>query len=161
MNNQIQALLDSVEQVIVGKRPVITRVVAALLCNGHVLIEDVPGVGKTQLAASLSRSLGGSFNRIQLTPDIMPSDVVGFSMVDQQTGKLEYRPGAAMCNFLLADEINRASPKVQSSLLEVMEEYQISLDGQTRPLLHAHQHGVSHPGGGNADPGAHGALQSH
>ena len=134
MNNQIQALLDSVEQVIVGKRPVITRVVAALLCNGHVLIEDVPGVGKTQLAASLSRSLGGSFNRIQLTPDIMPSDVVGFSMVDQQTGKLEYRPGAAMCNFLLADEINRASPKVQSSLLEVMEEYQISLDGQTRPL---------------------------
>ena len=89
MYNQFQSLLDSVEQVIVGKRPVITRVVAALLCNGHVLIEDVPGVGKTQLAASLSRSLGGSFNRIQLTPEIMPSDEVGFSMVDQPTGKLD------------------------------------------------------------------------
>lgn len=134
MNQTVTALLDSVEKVIVGKRQVITEVVIALLCNGHVLIEDVPGVGKTQLAAALSKSLGGSFNRIQLTPDIMPSDVVGFSMLNRETGALEYRPGAAMCNFLLADEINRASPKVQSSLLEVMEEFQISLDGETRPL---------------------------
>lgn len=134
MNDKISCLLNSVAKVIVGKQEIAKRVVAALLCNGHVLIEDVPGVGKTQLAAALSRSLGGSFNRIQLTPDIMPSDIVGFSIVNPQTLEMEYRPGAAVCNFLLADEINRASPKVQSSLLEVMEEYQISLDGVTREL---------------------------
>lgn len=134
MNDKIEALVQSVEQVIVGKREVIQQVVCALLCNGHVLIEDVPGVGKTQLVAALSRSLNGVFHRIQLTPDIMPSDIVGFSMINQKTMEMEYRPGAAICNFLLADEINRASPKVQSSLLEIMEEYQISLDGETHTL---------------------------
>lgn len=134
MNQKVAPLISSVEQVIVGKQTAIVQVVVALLCSGHVLIEDVPGVGKTQLAASMSRSLDGAFNRIQLTPDIMPSDIVGFSMVDRQTGKMTYCPGAAMCNFLLADEINRASPKVQSSLLEVMEEFQISLDGVTHQL---------------------------
>lgn len=131
---QIRLLIESIEKVIVGKRNVIRMVINAMLCNGHVLIEDVPGVGKTQLVASLAKSLGGKFNRIQLTPDIMPSDIVGFSMVNQHTGELEYHSGAAMCNFLLADEINRASPKSQSSLLEVMEEFQISLDGKTHSL---------------------------
>ncbi|MBQ3941198.1 MAG: MoxR family ATPase [Oscillospiraceae bacterium] len=134
MNTEIQKLTESIGSVIVGKNEVIRCVIAGLLCGGHILIEDVPGVGKTQLAAALSRSVGGSFNRIQLTPDVMPSDITGFSMVNQQTFELEYRPGAAMCNFLLADEINRASPKVQSALLEVMEEHQISVDGVTHKL---------------------------
>jgi len=136
MHSDIQKLSDSIGKVIVGKDKVIRCVIAGLLCNGHILIEDVPGVGKTQLAAALSRSIGGSFNRIQLTPDIMPSDITGYSMVNQNTFELEYRMGAAMCNFLLADEINRASPKVQSALLEVMEEHQISIDGTTHKLPH-------------------------
>ena len=134
MNADIQKLTDSIGRVIVGKENVIRCVVSGLLCSGHILIEDVPGVGKTQLAAALSRSIGGSFNRIQLTPDVMPSDITGYSLVNQQSFALEYRPGAAMCNFLLADEINRASPKVQSALLEVMEEHQISIDGVTHKL---------------------------
>lgn len=134
MHTDIQKLTESIGTVIVGKDNVIRCVIAGLLCNGHILIEDVPGVGKTQLAAALSRSIGGSFNRIQLTPDIMPSDITGYSMVNQTTFELEYRAGAAMCNFLLADEINRASPKVQSALLEVMEEHQISIDGVTHKL---------------------------
>ena len=134
MNQDIQKLTESIGSVIVGKEQVIRCVIAGMLCRGHILIEDVPGVGKTQLAAALSRSIGGSFNRIQLTPDVMPSDITGFSMVNQNTFALEYRAGAAMCNFLLADEINRASPKVQSALLEVMEEHQISIDGETHRL---------------------------
>lgn len=134
MQPELQRLSDSIGKVIVGKDPVIRNVLAGLLCGGHILIEDVPGVGKTQLAAALAKSVGGSFNRIQLTPDVMPSDITGFSMVNQQTFELEYRAGAAMCNFLLADEINRASPKVQSALLEVMEEHQISIDGVTHKL---------------------------
>jgi MoxR-like ATPase len=105
-----------------------------MLCGGHILIEDVPGVGKTKLVAALSKSVDGRFNRIQLTPDIMPSDIVGFSMINPQTKEFEYRAGAAMCNFLLADEINRASPKAQSALLEIMEEHQISLDSRTIKL---------------------------
>lgn len=131
---KINALINSVGKVIVGKEDVVRNVIAALICGGHVLIEDVPGVGKTQLVSALSKSLGGKFNRIQLTPDIMPSDIVGFSIVNNATYELEYRQGAAMCNFLLADEINRASPKAQSSLLEIMEEGQISLDGVTHVL---------------------------
>ncbi len=135
MNNEkIVMLTDSVEKVIVGKKDVIRKVVAALLCEGHILLEDVPGVGKTQLISALSRSLNGQFNRIQMTPDIMPSDIIGFSMINQNTGKFEYKKGAAMCNFLLADEINRASPKAQSSLLEIMEEGQISIDSETHVL---------------------------
>lgn len=131
---QIRLLTQSIEKVIVGKDKTIRMVIIAMLCNGHILIEDVPGVGKTQLVAALAKSLDGRFNRIQLTPDIMPSDIVGFSMVNQHTGQLEYHEGAAICNFLLADEINRASPKAQSSLLEIMEEFQISLDGITHSL---------------------------
>ena len=131
MNIEVKKLVDNIERVIVGKQDIIVKVITALLSGGHVLIEDVPGVGKTQLVSALAKSLNGVFNRIQLTPDIMPSDIVGFSMLNPETKEFEYRQGVAICNFLLADEINRASPKSQSSLLEVMEEHQISLDGKT------------------------------
>ncbi len=134
MNEKIKILADNIEKVIVGKRESVLKIITAMLCGGHVLIEDVPGVGKTQLVSALAKSVDGKFNRIQLTPDVMPSDIVGFSMINQQTHELEYKEGAAMCNFLLADEINRASPKSQSSLLEVMEEHQISIDGNTHVL---------------------------
>lgn len=134
MNAQIESLVNNIEKIIVGKRESIIKVVCAMLAEGHILIEDVPGVGKTRLVSALAGSVDGKFNRIQLTPDIMPSDIVGFSMINPQTRELEYKQGAAMCNFLLADEINRASPKAQSSLLEVMEEHQISLDGETMRL---------------------------
>lgn len=134
MNQNAAKLADSISKVIVGKNDTIMKLIAALLCEGHVLLEDVPGVGKTQLITALSRSIGGKFNRIQLTPDVMPSDIAGFTMMDQKNGEFVYRDGAVMCNFLLADEINRASPKVQSALLEAMEERQISLDGVTHKL---------------------------
>lgn len=134
MNQNISKLADSVGKVIVGKNDAVISLIAALLCEGHVLLEDVPGVGKTQLITALSRSIGGKFNRIQLTPDVMPSDIAGFTMLDSKTGDFIYRDGAVICNFLLADEINRASPKVQSALLEAMEERQISLDGVTHKL---------------------------
>ena len=106
----------------------------ALLCKGHILIEDVPGVGKTTLASALAKSLDCSFKRIQFTPDVTPSDVTGFSIVNFKTSELEYKPGAVMSQIVLADEINRTSPKTQSSLLEVMEEYQVTVDGVTHPL---------------------------
>ena len=134
MNSKIKILVDSIGKVIVGKDDTIIRLIASMLCEGHVLLEDVPGVGKTQLITALSRSVGGKFNRIQLTPDVMPSDIAGFTMLDTKSGEFVYRDGAAMCNFLLADEINRASPKVQSALLEAMEERQISMDGVTHAL---------------------------
>ncbi|MBR6623282.1 MAG: MoxR family ATPase [Ruminococcus sp.] len=134
MNQDVTRLAESIGKVIVGKNDTIIRLIAAMLCEGHVLLEDVPGVGKTQLITSLSKSIGGKFNRIQLTPDVMPSDIAGFTMMDQNSGEFIYREGAVMCNFLLADEINRASPKVQSALLEAMEERQISLDGETHKL---------------------------
>ncbi|HRR76820.1 MAG TPA: MoxR family ATPase [Ruminococcus sp.] len=134
MNNNIAKLAESVGKVIVGKDDTVIKLIAAMLCEGHVLLEDVPGVGKTQLITALSRSVGGKFNRIQLTPDVMPSDIAGFTMLDSSKGDFVYRDGAVMCNFLLADEINRASPKVQSALLEAMEERQISLDGVTHKL---------------------------
>lgn len=134
MNPKIEQLINNIEKVILGKRAVIEKVVCAMLAEGHVLIEDVPGVGKTLLAQTLAKSVSGSFRRIQFTPDLMPSDVIGYTAIDMNTGKSEYREGAAMCNFLLADEINRTSPKVQSALLEAMEEKQISVDGVTHQL---------------------------
>lgn len=134
MNSKIKILSDTIKKVIVGKDDTIIRLIASMLCEGHVLLEDVPGVGKTQLITALSRSVGGKFNRIQLTPDVMPSDIAGFTMLDTKSGEFIYRDGAVMCNFLLADEINRASPKVQSALLEAMEERQISMDGETHKL---------------------------
>lgn len=134
MDAKIEALIGNIEKVIVGKRTPVVQTTAALLIGGHVLLEDVPGVGKTQLAAALAKSVNGTFSRVQMTPDIMPSDITGFSMLNRETGDFEYRKGAAFCNFLLADEINRASPKAQSSLLEVMEERQVSIDGNTYAL---------------------------
>ena len=125
----ISSIIENIEKVIIGKRTQIELAVTALIAGGHVLIEDVPGVGKTQLASALASSCEGSFNRIQLTPDIMPSDITGFSMLRKDTGELEFKEGAAFCNFLLADEINRCSPKSQSALLEIMEERQVSMDG--------------------------------
>lgn len=126
-----QLLKQNVGKVIVGKESAIELLMIAVLCRGHVLIEDVPGVGKTTLASALARSLDCSFKRIQFTPDITPSDITGFSIANFKTGELEYRPGMIMSQIVLADEINRTSPKTQSSLLEVMEEGQVSVDGTT------------------------------
>lgn len=133
MHPKIEQLVENIEKVIIGKRDIIVKIICAMLAGGHVLIEDVPGVGKTLLAQTLAKSVSGSFGRIQFTPDLMPSDVVGYTVIDMN-GHSEYRAGAAMCNFLLADEINRTSPKVQSALLEAMEELQISVDGITHKL---------------------------
>lgn len=132
--NKVSAIVENMEKVMVGKREAINKIVIALLLNGHVLIEDVPGVGKTQCVSSLARSVSGSYKRIQFTPDVMASDITGYTMYNQVTGTFEYREGAANCNFLLGDEINRASTKTQSSLLEVMEERQITVDGVTRKV---------------------------
>ena len=126
-----QLLTKNVGKVIIGKEKAVELMMIAILCRGHVLIEDVPGVGKTTLASALARSLDCSFKRIQFTPDITPSDVTGFSVANFKTGELEYRPGMIMSQIVLADEINRTSPKTQSSLLEVMEEGQVSVDGVT------------------------------
>lgn len=134
MNDKIKALIDNVEKVIVGKRTIIELIVSAMLAGGHVLIEDVPGVGKTQLVSALARSCRGEFGRIQMTPDVMPTDVTGFTMIDTVTHESHFKKGAAFCNFLLADEINRSSPKSQSALLETMEERQVSVDGTTYEL---------------------------
>ena len=130
----IYALQQNIRRVIVGKDEAIELMLIALVCRGHVLIEDVPGVGKTTLAAALAKSLQCSFKRIQFTPDVTPSDVTGFTMIHLQTGESEFKPGAVMSQIVLADEINRTSPKTQSSLLEVMEEGQVTVDGVTRPL---------------------------
>jgi len=129
-----RSVMDNVERVIVGKRQVIELVMVALLCEGHLLIEDVPGVGKTMLARAMAISLGCSFKRLQCTPDLLPNDVTGVSIYNQKSGEFEFRPGPAFVNILLADEINRATPRTQSALLESMGEYQISVDGVTRPL---------------------------
>jgi len=129
-----RSVIENVERVIVGKREAIELVMVALFCEGHVLIEDVPGVGKTMLARAMAISLGCSFKRLQCTPDLLPNDVTGVSIYNQKTGTFEFRPGPAFVNILLADEINRATPRTQSALLESMGEYQISVDGVTRPL---------------------------
>ena len=134
MSKTIDILIDNMEKIIIGKRSVIEHLLVALFSDGHVLIEDVHGVGKTQLVATLARSVNGAFNRVQFTPDVMPSDIMGFSMFNPGTREFEYREGAAMCNFLLADEINRTSPKTQSSLLEIMEEFQVTVDVKTYKL---------------------------
>ena len=142
MNDSVRILkniIDNVENVIIGKRYAIELAVISLICNGHVLIEDVPGVGKTSLVSALAKSINASFRRIQFTPDVLPSDITGFSMYNQKNSEFEYRPGAIMSQIILADEINRTSPKTQASLLEVMEEYQVTVDGITykmpRPFM--------------------------
>ena len=125
---------DNVERAVVGKRHDVLLVLVALLCRGHVLIEDVPGVGKTVLAKAVARSIGCSFKRIQFTPDLLPSDVTGVNVFNQQSGQFEFRPGPVVAQLVLADEINRATPKTQAALLEAMEEAHVTVDGVTHPL---------------------------
>jgi MoxR-like ATPase len=125
---------DNVERVIVGKRREVQLVLVALLCKGHVLIEDVPGVGKTVIAKAIARTIGSSFKRIQFTPDLLPSDVTGVNIFNQQTARFEFRPGPVVAQLVLADEINRATPKTQAALLEAMEEAQVTVDGVTHIL---------------------------
>lgn len=134
MHELIERILHNMKHVIVGKERTMKYMITCLLSEGHILLEGVPGVGKTRLAISLAQSLKGDFKRLQFTPDILPSDITGFYLYNKKDQEFEYREGAAVCNFLLADEINRASPRVQSSLLEVMEERQITLEGTTMEL---------------------------
>jgi MoxR-like ATPase len=127
-------LIENLENVIIGKRQTLEFILIGLLCRGHILIEDVPGVGKTMLARSLAKSLGGTFSRIQFTPDMLPSDVTGVSIFNQINRQFEFRPGPILADIVLADEINRATPKTQSALLEAMEERQVTVDGVTHIL---------------------------
>ena len=127
-------IIDNIEKVIVGKRDTVELAVASLLCQGHLLIEDVPGVGKTMLARSIARSLGCTFSRIQFTPDMLPSDVTGVSIYNQESKKFEFRAGPILAQIVLADEINRATPKTQAALLEAMQEKQVTVDGVTHAL---------------------------
>jgi MoxR-like ATPase len=129
-----ERIIENVSQVIIGKRNEIRLTMLGLLCQGHILIEDVPGVGKTMMARALARSIGASFNRIQFTPDMLPSDVTGVSVFNQGTREFEFRPGPIMSQIVLTDEINRATPKTQAALLEAMEERQITVDGHTYAL---------------------------
>ena len=134
MNDITTTILKSINSVIAGKEAVVEKVLMAILSGGHVLLEDVPGVGKTTLAISFARTLGLDTRRVQFTSDTMPSDILGFSVYNRDTGNFDYKPGAVMTNLLLADEINRTSSKTQSALLEAMEEYHVTVDGQTYPL---------------------------
>ena len=146
-----QEIVENVCTVIVGKNAVIERALAAVIAQGHILIEDVPGVGKTMLAKSISASIGCSFKRIQFTPDLLPSDIVGVSIYNQSTGEFQFRPGPVMAQEVLVAEINRATPKTQPALLEAMEELQVTVDGVTRPLerpfiVMATQNPIEHEG---------------
>lgn len=134
MDNKMLDVKVEIEKVVKGKSEVVEKVLAAMLAGGHVLLEDIPGVGKTTLAMAIARSMSLSYRRVQFTPDVLPSDIVGFSMYHQETKKFEYQEGAVLCNLFLADEINRTSPKTQSALLEVMEEGTVTVDGVTRSL---------------------------
>jgi MoxR-like ATPase len=141
MNNGIEAaqakaeaIVNNIEQVMVGKRDKVELAIIALISQGHVLLEDIPGVGKTMLARSLAKSLGCSFKRIQFTPDMLPSDIIGVSIYNQKTNNFEFHPGPVMAQVVLADEINRGTPKLQSALLECMEERQITIDGVTHEM---------------------------
>ena len=135
MQSLAEAVIREAEKAIAGKRNVIRKILTAMLAEGHVLLDDVPGVGKTTLAVAISKAVGLAFQRVQFTPDVMPSDLVGFSMIDRASGEFVYRPGAlSHANLLLGDEINRAASKTQSALLEAMEERQVTVDGKTYPL---------------------------
>ncbi|NEO40992.1 MAG: MoxR family ATPase [Moorea sp. SIOASIH] len=134
MRQRIQQLQENLGRVIVGKADAIRLVIVALLAGGHALLEDVPGVGKTLLAKSLARSIDGKFQRIQCTPDLLPTDITGTNIWNQRSGEFEFLPGPVFANVLLTDEINRATPRTQSALLEVMEEQQVTVDGRSRPV---------------------------
>ena len=135
MEKKLQAIISEVQKAVIGKQTVIEKVLMALLADGHILLDDIPGVGKTTLALALSRALGLQYNRIQFTPDVLPSDIVGFSVYNKETGSFEYKSGVVTnTNLLLGDEINRTSSKTQSALLEAMEERQVTVDGRTYPL---------------------------
>src|SRR3712207_3665227 len=134
MRQRIEALTENLGRTIVGKADAIRLVIVSLLAGGHALLEDVPGVGKTLLAKSLARSIAGRYQRIQCTPDLLPTDITGTNIWNQRTGEFEFLPGPVFTNILLADEINRATPRTQSALLEVMEEKQVTVDGISRPV---------------------------
>lgn len=134
MNEILSQIKSQIQKIIRGKDTVIDMALTSMLAGGHILLEDIPGVGKTTLAVALSKSISLSYKRMQFTPDVLPSDILGFSLYDNKTGEFTYRPGSIFTNLFLADEINRTSPKTQSALLEVMEERKVSVDGITRPL---------------------------
>lgn len=134
MNTKAEKILNEVKKVIVGKDEVLEKILMTMISGGHVLLDDVPGTGKTTAALAFSKALGLDYARIQFTPDVLPSDIVGFSIYNKETGSFEFKPGAVMTNLLLADEINRTSSKTQSALLEVMEERQVTVDGKTYVL---------------------------
>lgn len=133
-NRKALQVISEVRKAVIGKDEVIAKVMTAILAGGHILLEDIPGVGKTTMALAFSRAMALHQNRIQFTPDVLPADIVGFSMYQKETGRFTYQPGAVMCNLLLADEINRTSPKTQSALLEVMEEGSVTIDGTSQPV---------------------------
>ena len=130
----VQQVLDQAKKTIVGKDQALLQVLLTILARGHVLLEDIPGVGKTTMALAFSKALGLQYKRVQFTPDVMPSDITGFSLYNRSTGRMEYQPGAVLCNLFLADELNRASSRTQSALLEAMEEGQVTVDGTTHPV---------------------------
>ncbi len=134
VSDKLRILIDNIEKVIIGKRKAVKFMIVGLLTNGHVLIEDVPGMGKTMFALALARSIGGDFKRIQLTPDLLPSDITGGYVYNPKEGEFEFRKGPVFTNILLADELNRTTPRTQSSLLECMQEYRVTLDGKTFSL---------------------------
>ena len=134
MQQKLRVIQDEVNKVVKGKQYVVEKVLAAIIAGGHILMEDIPGVGKTTLATTFARSMSMNYKRVQFTPDVLPSDILGFSMYNSATKEFEYREGAVFCNLFLADEINRTSPKTQSALLEVMEEQTATVDGVTRKL---------------------------
>ena len=128
------AILAQVRRAVVGKDEVLARVLLAILAGGHILLEDIPGVGKTTMALAFSKALGLDYNRVQFTPDVMPSDITGFTLYNKEAGRMEYQPGAVLCNLFLADELNRATSRTQSALLEAMEEGQVTVDGVSHPV---------------------------
>lgn len=128
------AILAQVRRAVVGKDEVLARVLLAILAGGHILLEDIPGVGKTTMALAFSRAMGLDYNRVQFTPDVMPSDITGFTLYNKEAGRMEYQPGAVLCNLFLADELNRATSRTQSALLEAMEEGQVTVDGVSHPV---------------------------
>ncbi|MGN0514723.1 MAG: AAA family ATPase [Lachnospiraceae bacterium] len=132
--NALTAIRKEINRVIIGKEDVVDKVLMAMLAGGHILLEDIPGVGKTTMALAFANVLGMNFKRVQFTPDVLPSDITGYEMYNSATGQMEYKTGAVACNLLLADEINRTSPKTQSALLEVMEEGKVTVDGVTRKV---------------------------